>query len=325
MHNLRCTFRHIREEDIVRRLQFIADQEHITIDREALRTIAHVSDGGMRDAISLMDQMRALESITLKDVKLRIGATGQEYVEDVLTALHQKDRSAVLESIAKIEDAGVPLDVFTRQVLKHVREALHLAIAQKQSTDHLLHIMHMLLDAIAAMRTSPVPGLALESALLNLCDESGTDRAVIVPSQEQEEEPQKEEEKEEDQEERAHVPTASKDATIEAPDLSVESLQKTWPTILKETTPASVKMSLKNGRVSAVEDNVVTVSFASAFHRDNVSDTEASRAIEIVLEKIFKKQLRIHCTLENEQSAQKTDVVSSDDVVNLADAAAEIF
>lgn len=333
-------FRHIREEDIVRRLQYIADQEHITIDREALRSIAHVSEGGMRDAISLLDQMRSLENITLDDVAQRTGVTGQAFVEEVVSALYQKDRDALLQSIAKVEEAGVPLDVFARQLLRLVRNAIHTAIKEKQSTNSFLLLQNALLDAIRDIRISPVPGLVLEAALLSLCEESGAAEAsapkIVVPKEEpkaempeapKEPEPAPVPEPEKTEvEETPPEETSIQDALIQAPDLTLESVQKSWPDILNQATPASVKMSLKNGRVTQFDGTKIILTFSSAFHRDKIRETESSRSVEEVLEKIFKAQLRLECELENGSSTNEAPSTAvSEDMVNMADAAAEIF
>lgn len=314
-------FRHIAEDDIIRRLQYIADQEHIAIDRDALRTIAHMSDGGMRDAISLLDQMQSLETITMEDVKSRTGITGQEYIEDIMNALEQKDRLALLHSIAKVENVGVPLDVFTRQLLRLVRNTLHTNIAEKQSTNSLLQLQKTLLGAIVDIRVSPVPGLVLEAALLSLCDDSGSAQAP------KEKAPKPKE---------ATIPAGKKadapkestlqDASITAPLLSLESLQKSWPDVIEKTTPASVKMSLKNGRVTTMNDKRITISFTSAFHRDRVKETQASRNIEEVLTAIFKTPLSIDCIIEDEPTTETTIPEQPENAfVNVADAAAEIF
>src|SRR3989338_259292 len=73
----RFPFRHVREEDIIRHLQFIADREKIVIDRAALRAVAHHAQGGMRDAISLLYQVRSIEKIGIEDIQERIGESGQ--------------------------------------------------------------------------------------------------------------------------------------------------------------------------------------------------------------------------------------------------------
>lgn len=308
-------FRHISEHNIVRRLQFIADQEHITVDREALHAIAHVSEGGMRDAISLLDQLRSLESITAADVKTRLGTTGHEYIEDVFAALSAKDRDALIKSIAKVEEAGVPLDVFTRQLLKVTREALHKAIKQHEKTDGLLAMMNTLLSAITNIRSNPIPGLALEGALLSLCDEGETMPVIAAKKETQKEGVENAEETE-----------VTEVAERIASDISLEAVQKSWQKVISETSPASVKMSLKNGRVAAVNDKTIRIVFSSAFHKDKVAETDASRAIEQVLASLFHTPLTLECTLEGSASVrtekQETPI---EDIVNLADAAAEIF
>ena len=310
-------FRQIRDEDIIRRLQYIADQEHIHIDRDALRSIAHLSEGGMRDAISLLDQLRSVEHITQQEVEKHTGASGQEYVADLFEALNQQNRDALLESIAKIEHAGVPLDIFTRQLLRIVREAIHTSIKEKQATDSLLGLQSALLEAIANMRISPVPALVLEAALLSLCNESGVAQrgsSLVTVALAKETDPQP-------------LPSTDAESIIQAPELSLETMQKSWSNILEHTKPASVKMSLKNGRITQVNGSKVIVAFSSAFHRDTVRDTEASRAVEEVMENIFKTQLTLECELENNAHDHETPQVtpSQEDVVNLADAAAEIF
>ncbi len=311
-------FRHISETDIVRRLQYIADQEHITIDREALREIAHGSDGGMRDAISLLDQMRSLESITLDDVKTRTGASGKEYVEEVLRAIVENDQTALLQSIAKVEDAGVPLDVFTRQLLSIARKELHVCIEANEDTTTALTMMQTLLDAIANIRISPVPGLALESALLKLCGtaintptESSAQPSTSKPKPEPSIEPE--------------AKQSQPETIVEAPNVSLENIQQAWGAVLEKTTPPSVKMSLKNGRVTALDGEVILLTFASAFHRDNVQETEASRGVEALLEQHFKAKLTLKCELEDSNIIKADLPAQEENMVNMADAAAEIF
>ncbi len=334
-------FRRIREEDLIRRLQFIADQEHITIDRDALRVIASHVQGGMRDAISLLDQVRSLEKITVQDIERRIGSTGLEHVKAVFEALEEQDSAALLERIHTIEESGIPIDSFLRQLLSVVRARLHEAIQEKQSTVELLFLMDTLLEAVRDVRIAPLPGLVLESALLNICtkqdvsEKKAKDGSMFAKLKEAAPVPEAKEQKQElttsPQEEKplkaASKPEEQKGeplahASIEAPELSLESLKVSWPTVLQETAPASVRMSLKMGHLSSVQQNKIVIQFSSAFHRDKVREDEASRAIEAVLQKIFKQTLRLECTLGEEESQIPS---SSHESVNLADAAAEIF
>lgn len=326
-------FRAVPEEAIIRRLQYIADQERIHIDRDALRAIAHHVNGGMRDAISILDQMRSLEKISTDDVEHRIGNSGGEFVEAIFKALAEKDLQGIVNTVKKVEEEGVAIDVFLHKLLEIVRQNLHKAIEKKESTASLQHYLNTLLKAIRNVRIAPVPGLVVESALLSLCSEENVETSapvtIALPKAEkkkekvskEEKEPERETEKVEKTPEESTEETL-KDATIEAPDLTLESLQAAWPQIVSETTPASVKMSLKNGQVHALDDTKVSVSFSSAFHKDKVENPDASRTVEEVMKKIFKRSLKLKCMVGE---GAVTDSAPKEPSVNLAEAAAEIF
>ena len=341
-------FRRIRDEDIIRRLQYIADSEKISIERDALRTIAGHVEGGMRDAISLLDQLRSLESISVEDVKQRAGSTGQEYVEDILEALGNDDREKLVATVRTVEEAGIPMDIFMRILLTEARSALHKAVENKESTAEILGVIDILLDAIRDVRSAPVPGLVVESALLTIC---GSDAGAPAPTKkqaetvakQQEPEPTKAKKEQKVKKVEAEVTDETTDEVteqstemkanteepetdsglIEAKELSKESLQESWSEILKQTEPASVRMSLKDSTIDKIDGKKLTLSFASAFHRDRVAETEASRAVEKVIENIFKQSLHLECQLDEHgtTTAGETDT----EEVNLADAAAEIF
>lgn len=312
-------FRRIREEDIIRRLQYIADQEKISIDRDALRAIAHHVEGGMRDAISLLDQMRSLEKITLQEVEQRIGSTGLQYVEEVFLALADQNAEAALQVVKKLEDAGVSFESFIRQMLSTARAALRTAVENKQPIHEITTIIDTLLAAVRNLRVSPVPGIVLEAALLSLCSptETTTDAkpTIKVETKPKAEAPVPKESAEESTE-------PPKPGIIEVPNLNLEAVQEQWNTVVKNTTPAAVKMSLKNGRVTAVDDKQITISFASDFHKSTVAKTDASLQVEKVIEGIFKKHIRVHCVLDTESTTNNT---TDTDAVNLAEAAAEVF
>jgi DNA polymerase-3 subunit gamma/tau len=336
-------FRPIPEEEIVRRLQFIADQEKIIIEREALRAIAHHAQGGMRDAISMLDQMHSLPKITLEDVEQRMGKTGSEYVEEIFRALDEQDAPALLQTVRRIEESGIALDVFLRTLLSTVRTMLHEAIEKKLSTVQLQFILGTLLQATRDVRIAPVPGLILESALISLCRDPAEltrKEAPIKLAKPQQEKPEKAEKKEaiaaseEEPEEKgeenavkkeveAEKTEALKDASVEAVELSLEGIQSLWQQVVDATTPASVKMSLKNGQPLAVSEKTITLGFTSSFHRNNVMNPEASRKIEEVMQHILRRSLKLECTIGDIADSMQDS--SAEPSVNVAQAAAEIF
>ena len=93
-------FHRIRNEDIVSRLMYIASQEGFTLHEDAAGMIARLSDGGMRDALSLLDQCVAYENdITLDVVSSASGIAGRDYLFDILEKIAEKDAAGALRVV----------------------------------------------------------------------------------------------------------------------------------------------------------------------------------------------------------------------------------
>ncbi|PIR48582.1 DNA polymerase III, subunit gamma and tau [Candidatus Peregrinibacteria bacterium CG10_big_fil_rev_8_21_14_0_10_55_24] len=333
-------FRPVPEEDIVRRLQFIADQERITVEREALRLIARHVQGGMRDAISLLDQLRSLPKISVTDVEERMGKDGNEYVDPILEAIDARDAQKVIDTVRDMEENGISLEAFLHTLLRRMRQNLHMAIAEGKEIGALQYLLLSTLDTVRAMRSAPVPGLTLEAALLSFVTQSslgtvaGTSEKEPAKKEAAKKELTKkkgEEEKTPEEHEKDDASAAQEEeetkeelrsASVEAPELSLDALRGVWQQVIGETTPASVKMSLKNGRLIGLDEKIITLAFSSAFHKDKVEHPEASRSIEQILERIFKRNLRLHCTVGDKETET---MAPSGQAVDLVDAAAEIF
>ena len=337
----RFAFRQVPEEDIIRRLQFIADQEHVVVDRMALRAVAHHADGAVRDAISLLDQLRSLPKISLEDVKERTGETGHEITEQIVAAVEAQDQQQLLALVRKMESMGLSLETVARSLLTEMRKRLHQAIDEKQSIAPVTRALSTLLDALRDMRIAPVPALVLETALLSLCAEDSTapipeKKARIfgkkTPASSSVSQPQPQLQPEPHPMHTATADTrptetdatksSTPEAMLEAPELTANTIRDHWTGLVRDITPPSLKMSLKNSHIHGVHDGKITLAFSSSFHRDKVAKTEGARAIEEALEKIFKRQLRIECILEQEEGAPRGP---DKEMVNLAEAAAEVF
>lgn len=331
----RFQFRQIQNTAVAAALGHIAQEERITIDAAALDAIAAHAGGGMRDAISILDQLRSLQTIGVQDVRERIGETGHEHVQHILDAVVANDPGRLLGIIREIESAGVPAENVLRLTLAAAREALHESIKQQPANvPQWLATVRTLLTALRDLRHAPTPGVVLETALLSLlsAEHSNPRQATSPPPQAPQPQavrpapppavpaaPQK------------PAPTTPQaaperaEAAAAAPasgDIPLQDALRHWPGIVQATEPASVKMSLKNGRLISVTADTVTVAFTSAFHRDRVAAVDGARAIEETIARTLGGKRKLHCTLDAERhAAELTDT----DVVDVASLASEIF
>lgn len=319
----RFLFRRVKDDDVIRRLQYIADRERINVERDALREIARSASGSFRDGIALLDQLRSLEKITVSDVSERVGKSAMHFVDDVLEKVRARDGSGILATVSDIEGSNMPMDLIATELLSAIRTDLHSKIQGGEDASTCIAMVDVLLEALKNMRLSPVPVLVLESALLEMAGIMGSGTPIHEPPKkrlEVKQEEQRDPPKKSAKAERAPADEQSRPTLIKALELTPENVLRHWEEILKGTSPPSAKMSLKNASVSAATEGIVTLSFPSAFHKEKVSDTKASRSIEAVMEKLFHQPIRIRCILEEHSKA-----VGGERDTDLAAAAKEVF
>ncbi|MBQ8928620.1 MAG: DNA polymerase III subunit gamma/tau [Oscillospiraceae bacterium] len=121
----RFDFRRIRQEDLVERLRFIAGEEKIDLAPDAAQLMARLSDGGMRDAISLLDRCSAYgETITAQLTAEAAGAAGREYLIRMLEALHRGDAASLLGDVAALHDSSKDLSRLCEELILLLRDEM---------------------------------------------------------------------------------------------------------------------------------------------------------------------------------------------------------
>lgn len=127
----RYTFRRITSDDIAQRLQYVASQEGFIIDENAARLIAVHADGGLRDALSILDQCvgMATGTITSDVVEELIGLVSKDWIIQFLTVLHNGDGPAVLKYIHDALREGRDSAQIMEALIQHLRALLIAKVA----------------------------------------------------------------------------------------------------------------------------------------------------------------------------------------------------
>ena len=191
----RFDFRRISTEALMGRLSFISEKEGIEVESEALRVIAKLAQGGMRDAISLLELCagnRAL--ITEELVNTTLGAGGQEKVVNTVKAIANSDYDALFDVVDETVRSSKDISVFWNElisiyrdllVLKTTRAAdkyLDLTDSQKEALgalaalftkEMLLSHIRILDDALYTMqKAGSVKRIVAEMALIKMSDQT---------------------------------------------------------------------------------------------------------------------------------------------------------
>ncbi len=199
----RHEFRRVPVDEIVTNLKNIIKAENIQADDDALIQIARQSAGGMRDAISLLDQLSSTgDKITLALAQTVLGTATSQTVLDTLTSIMDHDPAHGLETIHKALDAGADPRSLARQIVEYLRGLMLIqmgnanqveatADVKKQMQAHaksfsmsdVLRMMKAFNNAAVDLRGGWQPSLSLELALAEVLDSPTESQPIAAPSQ----------------------------------------------------------------------------------------------------------------------------------------------
>lgn len=122
----RYTFRRITSDDIAQRLSYVAEQEGFGLDPAAAQLIAVHADGGLRDALSILDQCAGMATgtITPQVVEELIGLVSKEWIIHFLDALRNGDGPKLLSYIHDALAEGRDATQIMEALIQHVRALL---------------------------------------------------------------------------------------------------------------------------------------------------------------------------------------------------------
>lgn len=134
----RFDFRRIPAEDMLERMNFIASQEGMVLDREAGMLIARIADGGMRDALSLLDQCAGRDkNVTAELVSRVAGLTSRDYLFRLADALNSSDCSGAMSILDELHNSSCDMERLCSELINHYR-SLMIAKTVKKAADILV-------------------------------------------------------------------------------------------------------------------------------------------------------------------------------------------
>jgi DNA polymerase-3 subunit gamma/tau len=179
----------------------VCAEESIAADEGALQLIARHAEGGVRDALSALDQLGSMPHVTVEAAAQLLGSATGDVLFEFAEALARRDTGAAVSVIARVVEEGRDLRLFTRQILDHLRalflirqvggpeeliDATEEARAQLANQAdlfepaRLVHLLRLFVDAQADMRQQAAPRLALELAVVRATVPEADDTAAAA-------------------------------------------------------------------------------------------------------------------------------------------------
>ena len=199
----RYDFRRISVSSIVERLQLIADAQHVSIDNDALVTIANLSDGALRDAISLFDQVSngISRQITRDDVLIITGVVDDSFLGSMAEALLTNDAGQIIALAEQLVMDGRDMIRFTLDLAHYFRDLMVVRVTQdprnlvqatsdsmtrmqelagRTTAETLVYAVTKLSGLVSELKWSPDMRTSFEIALLSFgADEPAAGKAPV--------------------------------------------------------------------------------------------------------------------------------------------------
>ncbi len=321
----RFDFKRIRNQDIATHLKFICDKENIIIEEEALMLIARKADGGLRDSLSVLDQMIAYaqDKVTLKQVVEGLGLIEQDIYFEVTDAVSGSDAEAALDLAERLVNSGNDIEEFLAGLIEHLRNILiarsagkadlidvsenykkkYMEISSSFDESDLLRLARLAADSRMEIKRSSNPRIMLEIMLVKMIrmDKTVTIASLIeqfnqsgnIKSGRQaliaEPDVPKKNEKQ-----NISAKNANSDQE-EMKTLTLEHIKDKWNTVIDKIKHRKITVGsfLQEGVVSGVENSEIIIAFhvKNGFHIDAIK--KAKNIVEEVLNEVFGTKLSL--------------------------------
>jgi DNA polymerase III subunit gamma/tau len=321
----RYAFRRIAVPVMIEKMKEISKAEKIAVDEEALAAIAYRADGGLRDALTMLEQLAVFaggKPATVATLDLAFGSTGRHFTDALLDAIVAKDAAAALAAVEEASDAGADLAMLMRSLIGAFRNVLVAQVdpallgrdlaaddaarvtrrAQSISEGAVLRALRTFGEAFSLARSGANARLELETALLRFImsgeEPSFETLAARVAALE---------ERAGGAPSSAARPPADRPAgaqgkatsapTNPAPALSVQKVRAAWQSIRAkaESERQSLSAPLSRAVIESVESNAIVLKLPNSWSAETLREHAAliESAIADVLGVPLKLTLRV--------------------------------
>lgn len=300
----RHDFRRVKLAEINNKLTQISKKEKIKISEEGIALISEISDGGLRDALSILDQLASAGSldITISEIVDMVGIAPHQKVYEFVEFLLKKKAKEATAILSLLDDSNYDLIVFTKAVQEFLSKIIMLKIGgteqiegTKEQVEFLERIAHFgdiddfvflseeIMKAQKSFRSGVDPSFVLLILVLNITNspEDVAEKSEPKPIKAKSKEVKK-----------------TTNNTEEGPILDKRTNGQ-WQHFLLEIKSKNNTLHAFLRVASPVfSEKVLTLNFPYKFHKEKMEEIKNKKMVEEVVSKIYGKDYQLKCILE---------------------------
>jgi DNA polymerase-3 subunit gamma/tau len=326
----RFDFRRIPYQETREQLAMVAAAEGLHIDPAVFERLALVARGGLRDALSLLDQLSAFAvgEIDMSVARAALSLPSIEAVRGVLDGMTRRDPATVMAVLSDAAEGGADLRLFADELVVHLRALLLLRTgADARLTDELpadevawlrerapswsigalMQLVQTLSDALARTRDAQQFQVQTEVALLTACDVESRSPATAAPPA---------------PEVAAPAPTPARPveapppvAAPPAPPARASSddsgLAARWPDVIEQIQSRNGLLAsiVRSAQPLALEESVLVVAFSTDFNRKTAEKANNRQLIETAFQRVYGTAYKLRGTVAHGEANLLDDPV----------------
>ena len=186
----RFDFKRLSNEDIIKDLNYICKESNIKITEGALKLIAILAEGGMRDAISILERCNQDGENEIDEIKVKdlVGIPQTIFINEIVKSIVDKETQKALASLQKVIDDGKDIDNLLWEIIKYIKDILLYKatnqnemyskdeivnlkiIADKLSKQELIYLICELSEIESTIKQSTQKVIILQTEIIKLCN-----------------------------------------------------------------------------------------------------------------------------------------------------------
>ena len=345
----RFDFKQLSEEDIMKRLKIICKESNISITEEALHLIAVLSEGAMRDSISILERCSQEGEISENKIRELVGIPELTYIHNMVKGILEYQVEEVIQTSQQVLNEGKDINYFLWEIIKYIKDILvwkttnHLEIYRKEeiekikklaeevSKERLLKLIYSLSELENTIKWSSQKQILFQVGMIKACNkeenqgweewgnrirrlEERVEKGIKIETKSPKIE--KTEKKEEEKKEKI---------TEKNPNIANAKKLENWTNVLntlKTTGKMVLYTNLLNTTAKEINDMTIGIIFhtqPTAFGKAVLEQIENRKELEKIVSLEYGKEMQIKYITEDNEEKNNTEENNMDQLVNTLD------